>query len=188
MRELALHILDVAENSVAARAQSVEISVLEDVASDRLSISVRDDGIGMDEEMLGQVTDPFVTSRTTRRVGLGIPFLKAAAESCNGSFVIDSTPGKGTWLQVDFQHSHIDRMPLGDLSGTMLTLLVTFPDTHWVFRYSVNGTEFVFDDALVKETLAGVSLAEPQVLAYLRDWLQVGMADVRAVPGAHAGD
>ncbi|MBN1317319.1 MAG: sensor histidine kinase, partial [Anaerolineales bacterium] len=133
MRELSLHILDLAENSVSAGADKVRILVHEDMHADRLIIAVQDNGRGMDEASLAQVCDPFFTSRTTRKVGLGIPFLKAAAESCQGIFIIESTPGKGTHVKAEFKHSHIDRMPLGDLAGTLLTLLVSFPDTHWIF-------------------------------------------------------
>ncbi|RPI30832.1 MAG: ATP-binding protein, partial [Chloroflexota bacterium] len=111
MREIALHLLDIAENSVAAGAKNIAISVCEDLTSDRLRASVSDDGKGMDADLVARVTDPFVTSRTTRKVGLGIPLFKAAAEACNGCLDIVSQPGKGTCIEVEFQHSHIDRMP-----------------------------------------------------------------------------
>ena len=96
MRELALHILDIAENCVTAQADLVRISVHENLHTDKLSFSVTDNGKGMCEEMVRTVTDPFVTTRTTRKVGLGIPLLKAAAESCNGGLTINSIPDKGT--------------------------------------------------------------------------------------------
>ena len=96
MRELALHLLDIAENSVAASAKNVTLTVVEDLVNDRLQLSVEDDGRGMDAEMVARVVDPFVTSRTTRKVGLGIPLLKAAAEACNGFLTIDSALGRGT--------------------------------------------------------------------------------------------
>src|SRR5512136_2238445 len=90
----------------------------------------------MDADLLARVADPFVTSRTTRKVGLGIPLFKAAAESCNGGLTIQSSLGRGTRLAVDFQHSHIDRMPLGDLAGTLLTLVVAYPHIRWIFEYT----------------------------------------------------
>ena len=127
MRELALHILDLVENSVSAQAQNISICVVEDYAADRLSISVQDDGRGMDADTVAKVIDPFVTSRTTRKVGLGIPLLKAAAEMCEGTLTIDSKLGSGTLIAVDIQLSHIDRMPLGDLAETYLSLLVAHP-------------------------------------------------------------
>lgn len=185
MREISLHLLDIAENSIAAGAKTVELRVHEDLAGDRLWAMVRDDGRGMDAETAAQVVDPFVTSRTTRKVGLGIPLLKAAAEACSGGLEIDSAPGKGTAITVVFQYSHIDRMPLGDIAGTMLTLLVANPAIHWLFRFSVtfpddNGCyQFDFDDQPFKEALGDVSLSEPQVLAYLRNYLEEGVAGVR---------
>lgn len=184
MRELALHILDIAENSVAAGARRVLIAVEEDWRKDRLRIVVEDDGRGMDEELLSRVTDPFVTSRFTRKVGLGIPLLKAAAEACNGYLRLTSTVGKGTRLEAEFQRSHIDRMPLGDLAGTILTLVVGHPTVNWVFRYRVGEAEFTFDDAPIKQELDGVPLTEPSILAFIREMLRVGIAQVQQDGGA----
>jgi anti-sigma regulatory factor (Ser/Thr protein kinase) len=179
LREISLHLLDIAENSIAADAKNVEIFVEEDLQNDRLKAVVQDDGRGMDEQLLTRITDPFVTSRTTRKVGLGIPLLKAAAEACNGFLVIASEPGRGTRLEVDFQRSHIDRMPLGDLVGTMLTLEVAYPNVHWVFNYRADGTEFVFDDKPIKRELEGLPLTEPSVLAFIRQLLKEGVESVQ---------
>ncbi len=178
MRELALHLLDIAENSVSAKADTIRISVEEDHVTDRLRMSVADNGAGMTPEMVERVTDPFVTSRTTRKVGLGIPLLKAAAEGCDGGLTIQSALGQGTCVAVEFQLSHIDRMPLGSLASTILTLVVGSPEVHWIFTYTVDGQIFEFDDQPVKETLAGLPLSEPAVLAYLRDCLETGIASV----------
>lgn len=179
MRELALHILDIAENSVAAGARKVLIAVEEDLPKDRLRIVVEDDGRGMEEELLSRVTDPFVTSRTTRKVGLGIPLLKAAAEACNGCLRLTSTVGKGTRLEVEFQHSHIDRMPLGDLAGTILTLVVGHPTVNWVFVYRVGQAEFTFDDNPIKQELDGIPLTEPSILAFIKEMLREGIAQAQ---------
>lgn len=175
MRELALHLLDIAENSVSAKADMIQIIVEEDHAADRLRMSVIDNGAGMSPEMVARVTDPFVTSRTTRKVGLGIPLLKAAAEACNGGLTIQSRQGEGTCVRVEFQQSHIDRMPLGNLASTMLTLVVGSPEVHWILRYNVDGSEFVFDDQPVKEAIDGIPLSDPTVLGYLRDTLETGI-------------
>jgi hypothetical protein len=179
MRELALHLLDIAENSVAAGARTVTIAVEEDPQKDRLRLSVEDDGKGMDETLVARVVDPFVTSRNTRKVGLGIPLLKAAAEGCNGYLRINSALGQGTHLEAEFQRSHIDRMPLGDLAGTVLTLLVSWPQIHWVFRYRSNGNAFSFDDQPIKQELGDISLTEPSILTYLRETLQEGVKSVQ---------
>jgi hypothetical protein len=179
LKEIALHILDIAENSIAAGAQSVQITVEESVPDNRVRIVVQDDGEGMDEETLAHITDPFVTSRSTRAVGLGIPFLQAAAEECNGGLRITSAPGKGTRLEAGFERNHIDRMPMGDLAGTMLTLVTGFPETHWVFHYQINGEAFTFDDEPIKEVLKGVPLVEPTVLRFIREMLQDGIESVQ---------
>jgi len=181
VRELALHLMDIAENSVAAQAKTVHLDVEEETSADRLWMCVRDDGRGMDAEMVRRVVDPFVTSRTTRKVGLGIPLLKAAAEACNGFLEIQSQPGVGTELQVQFQRSHIDRMPLGDVAATMIALLVAHPEIHWIFRYKVDGAEFLFDDAPVKEVLGDMPLTEPDILAYLRETIESGVREVHTM-------
>jgi len=186
MREIALHLLDIAENSVAANAKNIMLTVCEDLQSDLLTASVIDDGRGMSAEMTAAVVDPFVTSRTTRKVGLGIPLFKDAAESCNGTFVINSETGKGTRLDVKFQHSHIDRMPLGDLSTTMLTLFVAYPNIHWLFNYvavPANGLpeeKFVFDSQPIIADLGDVPLTEPVVLTFIREYIEGGVARVQA--------
>ncbi len=179
MRELALHLLDIAENSASADAGNIVIQVEEDLKNDRLRMRVEDDGRGMDAEMVARVIDPFVTSRTTRKVGLGIPLLKAAADACCGGLTIQSQPGKGTLVGVDFQRSHIDRMPLGNLAGTLLTLEIGHPEQHFVFIYKVDDHQFRFDDAEVKAVLDGVPLTEPDVLKFIREMIEEGIAEVR---------
>lgn len=180
MREIALHLLDIAENSVAAQAKTISILVLQDIPADLLRAQVQDDGRGMDEATMARVMDPFYTTRTTRKVGLGIPLLKAAAEACNGYLVINSTPGQGTCVEVVFQNSHIDRMPLGDLSSTLLTLVIAYPRTRWIFEYRCvvqpdDIATFSFDSLEFVEALGEVSLTEPVVLNYLRTYLDEGI-------------
>jgi hypothetical protein len=185
MREISLHLLDIAENSIAACSKNIQVLVCEDFSLNQLLARVIDDGKGMDEETVLKVADPFVTSRNTRKVGLGIPLLKAAAESCNGYLNITSELAKGTTVEVAFQHDHIDRMPLGDLAGTFITLLVAYPPVHWFFEYkcipplvSTPSSKFQFDDANLKNELPDVSLTEPDVLRYLRNWIESGISNV----------
>lgn len=179
MKELSLHILDIAENSVSAKATRIVISVFEDTDNDRLRICVSDNGAGMSAEMIQKVKDPFTTSRTTRKVGLGIPLLESAAESCGGFLEIESIPGSGTNLVVEFKRSHIDRMPLGDLPGTFLNLVVGFPDVNWCLIYQVNDRVFEFDDQFVKSELEGISLTEPAVLSFLRKEILSGFENLQ---------
>jgi anti-sigma regulatory factor (Ser/Thr protein kinase) len=179
LRELALHLLDIAENSVSAKADTIWVTVEEDHSADRLRMQVKDNGVGMSAEMVARVADPFVTSRTTRKVGLGIPLLKAAAEACSGGLTIESEPGKGTCITVDFQHSHIDRMPLGNLALTILTLVVGTPEVRWIFQYTVDGQTFTFDNQPIKEILQDdLSLTDPAVLGYIRELLETGVASL----------
>ena len=178
MREISLHLLDIAENSIAAEAKCIKIEVLEDSRTDLLQMSVEDDGRGMSPEMVAIVTDPFTTSRTTRNVGLGIPLLKAAAEACNGFLKIESELGKGTRLVVQFQRSHIDRMPLGDLVTTILNLIITNPQVHWFFSYIYNGKEFMFDDAPIKNELGDIPLTEPGVLRVINEMINSGIREI----------
>jgi len=175
LREIALHILDIAANSISAGAANITISIIANHRDDILEIMIADDGKGMSPEMVQMVTDPFTTSRTERNVGLGIPLLKAAAEACHGWFGIDSERGKGTKVQVGFQLGHIDRMPLGDLPNTFLGLIIGTPDVHWVFRVKNDEQEFYFDDAELKKELGSDCLAEPEVIHYVRELFTEGI-------------
>ena len=185
MKEIALHLLDLAENSISANAKAIRIDVFEDFRANRLSASVEDDGDGMTEDVVKQVTDPFYTSRTERKVGLGIPLLKASAEACHGAMTISSRPGAGTKVEANFQHSHIDRMPLGDLPSTFLALVLTHPEVHWIFKYAFNppykssAHTFEFDDQPVKDALQDVPLTHPDVIAFIRSSLEEGIAQAR---------
>ncbi|GAB4485951.1 MAG: ATP-binding protein [Anaerolineales bacterium] len=178
MREISLHLLDIAENSASAGAQNVNLQVLEDLRADRLWACVEDDGRGMSVEAARQALDPFYTSRSSRKVGLGLPLLKAAAEASNGGLTLTSALGQGTRLEVWFQHSHLDRMPLGDLGCTFLTLLVAHPQIHWQFSHRLIPPEgedrhFSFDDRELKNELGEIPLTEPEVLTYLRGLFQL---------------
>jgi hypothetical protein len=177
MKELALHLMDIAENSVAARARTITLEVIEDLRADRLTLSVQDDGKGMSPDMVACVVDPFVTTRTTRKVGLGIPLFKEAAEQCHGGLWIDSQVGVGTRITAEFQHSHIDRMPLGHLADTVLTLLIGHPQIHWILRYRHNDYTFDFDDAPLKQELGDLPLTEPDALKFIREMLEEGIAN-----------
>ena len=178
MKELALHILDIAENSISAKSRNISILITNNTHLDKLNIQIIDDGKGMDAETLKKVTDPFTTSRTTRKVGLGIPLIKSAAEDCNGFFNIFSEPGKGTRVEFEFQDSHIDRMPLGDITGTILSLVIGSPEVHWVFKYTVNDNCFIFDDKTIKKELEGIPLSDPAVIKFLREYLQEGISSI----------
>lgn len=179
MRELTLHLLDIAENSISAGAKNIKVQIEENSEKDLLKLNVSDDGRGMSEETVKKVIDPFVTSRTTRKVGLGIPLLKEAAEACDGYFELTSTLGKGTDLCVQFQRSHIDRMPLGDVSTTFQNLFFSNPIVHWIFEYRIDENEFVFDDQEIKDALQGVSITEPEIIRVIRNMFENGINSLK---------
>jgi hypothetical protein len=174
-RDLSQHILDIAENSINANATRLYIDIVEDFTADRLSIIVRDNGYGMDAQTLSQISDPWTTTRTTRKVGLGIPFLKQTAEMCAGDFTITSQPNIGTTTKAVLQHSHIDRPPIGDLVGTLLCIIVgnTKIDLH--YHHTIENREFMFDTAEIRQVLGDeVPLSDPEVLGYIREALEQG--------------
>lgn len=171
MKELSLHLLDVAKNSVTAGAAHVSISLEED-AGGWLTLTIADDGRGMAPEFLARVTDPFTTTRTTRKVGLGLPLLRLTAEQTGGSLSIDSTPGVGTTLTARFQRRHLDCPPLGDLPGAVTLLIQGSPDVELTYRHTTPRGEAALSTAELREVLGGeVSLAEPEVFAWIQDYL-----------------
>jgi hypothetical protein len=186
MRELSLHILDILQNSVEAGATRVELTIYDDLAADRLTITVGDNGRGIPPEKLPKLFDPFYTTRSTRHVGLGLPLLKAAAERCNGDVTLASEVGVGTTLTATFQHSHLDRAPLGDLTGTLLTFILGGAcDLRYMHRVRAKGErgsggageqEFAFDTAEIRAELGDVPLNHPDVREWLRQFIIEGEA------------
>lgn len=173
MPEISLNILDVAENSVRAGASLIEIEVSVQTEADTLTVVIKDNGSGMSAEQVEKALDPFYTTRTTRGVGLGVPFFKQAAESAGGSLSIMSEEGNGTIVKAVFGLSHIDRMPLGDISSTIYTLVAFNQSVHFVYTYINNGAGFVLDTQEIKKILGeGVSLLEPEVSDFIKDFLQ----------------
>ena len=167
MKELSLNLLDVAQNSLSAGADLVEISVTADTADDRLEISIKDNGCGMSSEQLKAVTDPFFTTRTTRKIGLGIPLFKLAAEQTGGGLSIDSEQGVGTQTKAWFTISSIDRMPLGDLKGTVDILIRMNPDVDFFYTERVDEKIMELDTRQFREILGDVPLDNPEVI----DWI-----------------
>lgn len=172
MRELSLNILDIAQNSLSAGATLVTLTVEEDSAADSLVLSVEDNGRGMDADVLARVRDPFYTTRTTRKVGMGIPLFRMAAEMTGGTLDIRSACGKGTLLRASFGLSHIDRMPLGDMAGTLTALIRLNPDVDFRYRHTVDGHAFEMDTRELRAELGGVPLTEPDVMDWIDGYLR----------------
>lgn len=178
MTELALHILDIAKNSTRANAATVKIEVIASTREDKLTICISDDGCGMSEELLNSVTDPFATTRTTRKVGLGIPLFKQAAETSGGELTITSKLGVGTTTRATFTLSDIDRVPLGDLAGTVAALIGGSEQTDFVLHYEVDGREYDFSTAEIREIMEGVPLSEPEVLGYIEGMIAENIENI----------
>ncbi|MBQ2691704.1 MAG: ATP-binding protein [Clostridia bacterium] len=178
MNELALYILDLTQNSVTAGASCVEISVTLDREADTLVILIKDDGCGMSKEFVAKVTSPFTTTRKTRKVGLGIPMIKQLCEMCEGTFRIESELGKGTTLHLEFQLSHVDLPPMGDLAETMTALVIGSPDKpDFRLVYSEGAEPYVFDTAMIRQVLGeDVPLNTPEVVLWMQDDLREGLA------------
>ncbi len=168
MQDFSLHILDLVENSINAKATRIVIKINEDVDNDLLTIEISDNGQGMDRKMLAKVFDPFVTTRTTRRVGLGLSLFAQAATDCNGEVKIDSQPGKGTKLMGTFQLSHIDLKPWGSMVDTLVTLIVGNPEIDFLYQHKKGSFEYTLDTAVIKKELGDVPLSHPEVVTLLR--------------------
>ncbi len=171
MTEISLNVLDVANNSIRAGADLIEISVHIQKALDMLTITIADNGCGMTQEQVNMVEDPFFTTRTTRKIGLGIPFFKMAALNTEGTFHIDSTLGIGTTVTASFKLSHIDRMPLGDMNSTIHTLITLNTQIDFVYTYGYDENSFTLDTRQFREILNEVPLNSPEVSDYIKEYL-----------------
>ncbi|MFT4145315.1 MAG: ATP-binding protein [Mobilitalea sp.] len=171
MTELSLNVLDIANNSIRAGAGLVEIDIEIHRDLDVMSITITDNGCGMTSEQLMQVKDPFYTTRTTRRIGLGIPFFQMAALGTGGSLDIHSTPNVGTKVTATFGLSHIDRMPLGDINSTIHTLIILNPQIDFAYRYQFEEKQFALDTRMLREILGDIPLNSPEVSNYIKEFL-----------------
>jgi hypothetical protein len=167
MKDLSLHILDIVHNSISAKADFIEIAIVERHQENLYQLTISDNGKGIAPEILPMVTDPFVTSRKTRKVGLGLSLLKQNAERSGGSLEVLSLVGKGTTVICRFEHNHIDRPAIGDISGVLVQLLAAFPKVHFIFSHQTQHGSYVLDSAEVNDVLEGVSPGEPGIRQYL---------------------
>jgi len=179
MKDLSMHIMDIIQNSIVAEATVVQIDIVENKASDIFSICIKDNGKGMSSEMLKNVTDPYCTSRTTRKVGLGIPLFKQNAEATGGSFQIESALGKGTTLTALFKYSSIDRQPLGDIAGTIVLTASANPTLDFIYTHTVNQKSYCFDTREVKEMLEEVPISNLEIIKYLREMINENLNEIR---------
>lgn len=179
MIEISLHILDIVQNSIKAKATDIEITVEENIKANYLRVTIKDNGVGMSEEFLKNVCDPFVTMRKTRKVGLGLSLLKSACELTGGSMNITSKLNHGTCVIANFVYDSIDRMPLGDMPFTMVTLISCNPDINFKYVHKVNENGFEFSTSVVKDILGEVYIGEQNVLNWIEEYIVAGINEIR---------
>ena len=178
MLELALHVLDIAENSSRAQASLIEITIAEDLVRDVFSLEIKDNGQGMDAQTMEKALDPFYTTKKVRRFGLGLPMLKQAANTAQGRFSLQSEVGRGTVVHAEFKHSHIDRQPLGDIAGVITMLILGNPDIDIVYTHRRNGNTYILDTRELREGLGDVPLNNMEVLNLIRDNIREGIEEL----------
>ncbi len=175
MRDLSLHLMDIVQNSISAKASEVCISITADNIGDLLIMKVADNGEGIEESLLKDITSPFTTTRKTRKVGLGIPLLKASSNMADGELEIYSKRFEGTTVEATFRISHIDRIPLGDIAETMLTLIIANPHIEFELILRNEDDCFRFSTAEVKAQLKEVPITQFEVLNWIRDYINSGI-------------
>lgn len=171
MEDISSHIMDIVMNSVTAGANHIILAVEKDPRTLILSLTVSDDGSGMDAQMVEKVQDPFFSTKTGRKVGLGIPLLKGTAETTGGSFSLTSEKGVGTSIRATFDTRHPDLPPLGNIRDTFFVLVVSHPEIDFDLRYSVDGKDLLLNTAEWRKELDGVPLNHPEVIGFLSKYL-----------------
>ncbi len=181
MNNISMHILDIVQNAISAKANLIEICISENTKSNVLDVLINDNGNGMDKELLTHVADPYITTRTTRKVGLGIPLLKHSAEQANGYIKVRSEKQIGTSIQATFQYDHIDRPPLGDCAGTIVLLVAANPEIDFKYIHSVNSNKYIFDTKEIKEVLEDVKISDPKIRGMLKEMITENLKELYVV-------
>jgi anti-sigma regulatory factor (Ser/Thr protein kinase) len=184
MRELSLHILDVVENGITAGGDCIWIEIDENRKEDQITILIRDNGRGMPIEKVENIDDPFITSRTTRRVGLGLSLLAAAARRCEGTLRVESEPGKGTEVEATFRYNHIDRAPLGDMAATLGTLIIGNPGIDFIYAHRIDNKDFYLDTREIQKEMQDDSLSDPIFIHHLTESIRSSLMELASGEGA----
>ena len=176
LRDISLHIMDLSQNSIRAEAKMVRISL---VAEDGfLNVSIEDNGLGMDKDYLKKVEDPFTTERTTRKVGMGIPFFKQACLTAEGDFSLQSELNQGTTIKGSFMIKSIDRIPLGDIGETIKYLIINDENIRYILDVKKDCNEFQFDTDVIKETLEGVPINQQEILEWIKEYINDNVSNI----------
>jgi anti-sigma regulatory factor (Ser/Thr protein kinase) len=179
LRELSLHIMDIIENGIAAGANRIGLKIIEDKEHNLLTITIADNGKGISQEMLEKVMDPFFTTRTTRRVGLGLSLFRQASKQCAGEFHIQSAEGKGTEVSASFRMDHIDLVPLGDMAASMTCLIMGNADVDFEYTHEANGRSFHLDTGRIRDELEGVPFNHPNVIRYIERMIRESLEELK---------
>jgi len=180
MKDLSLHILDIVQNSIRAGAKLIGIEINEHPEDNQLVITITDDGTGMSQEQLKLAIDPFYTSRTTRKVGLGLSLFKQNAEMAGGSFILESEQGRGTKVIATFGLRHLDRPIMGDLVGTLLLLITDAQsESDYVFKHQTQTGTFELDTRQIRQTLENVPINHPEVRSFLKEMIQENLEQIQ---------
>jgi hypothetical protein len=171
MKNIGLHIMDIVQNSITAGASEVIIDIHDRPSIDLYQVRIKDNGCGMDKELLDRVTDPFTTTRKTRKVGLGLSLFRQNAEQSGGLLAITATPGAGCEVTATFQWHHIDRPAQGDIPGIMRLLITANPDLHFIYRHTTDKGHYQLDTEDVKINLDGISIAAPEITRFLKEMI-----------------
>lgn len=174
MKEISLNILDIVQNSIAAAASLINIEINEDLINDKLTVTVIDNGRGMSNDTINYATDPFYTTRNTRRVGLGIPLFNMAAKMCDGDFKIKSKEGQGTTVCASFRHSHIDRQPIGDMASTLAVLVASNPNIDFIYTHIVNQERLSINTMEIRNKIKSNLINAPEVIRWIKEYIQEG--------------
>ena len=175
MEDISSHIMDVVTNSLSAKAKNIDISVTKYVKKGILTLAIKDDGTGMDSDTTKKVQDPFFSTKTGRKVGLGIPLLKGTAETTGGTFSLTSKIGKGTEVAASFDLNHPDLPPIGNLKDTIFVLVIGNSEVDFTFTYLTDEKEFILETKKVKQLLDGVPINHPEVINFLSNYLDENM-------------
>ena len=176
LQDIAMYILDITNNSIRAEAKNIHVSFQNSKAKNECRLIIKDDGIGMNKKQLDQVVNPFFTTRTTRKIGLGLSFLHQLAIQCKGELSIDSKEGEGTTVELWYRRDHYDAPPLGNLAESAIVLLQANADIDYVFTFKTDCGEFVFDTKEIKDQLEDVSISEPSILLWLKEYIETGLS------------
>lgn len=174
-----MHLLDIAENSISAQASRIIIRLEENISRNLLVLTIEDNGKGMDKKTLKKAVDPFFTSRTTRRVGLGLSFLAEAARAADGHFSIESSPGRGTKVMATFKTDHWDMKPLGDIPQTLSTLIMGHPELDILYIQRKDDREFIFSTEEIRAKFNGQPLNSPRIMSFIKKSLKEGFELIR---------